>query len=91
MNSIKLKYSSIKGKNSLLVILIDEFGKFLEYASKNNSEKELYFIQQLTEFVNNEDLNIILITTVHQNFEEYAYSVSTSQKNEKESQISLFF
>lgn len=82
LNSIKLKYSSIKGKNSLLVILIDEFGKFLEYASKNNSEKELYFIQQLTEFVNNEDLNIILITTVHQNFEEYAYSVSSSQKNE---------
>ncbi len=82
LNSIKLKYEEIKSSNSLLVILIDEFGKFLEYASKNNSEKELYFIQQLTEFVNNADLNIILITTVHQNFEEYAYSVNTSQKNE---------
>jgi dsDNA-binding SOS-regulon protein len=82
LNSLKLKYNAIKGKDRLLVILIDEFGKFLEFAAKNNSEKELYFIQQLTEFVNNQDLNIILVTTVHQNFEEYAYSVSASQKNE---------
>jgi hypothetical protein len=82
LNKLKLKYNAIKGKDRLLVILIDEFGKFLEFAAKNNSEKELYFIQQLTEFVNNQDLNIILVTTVHQNFEEYAYSVSSSQKNE---------
>ena len=82
LNTLKLKYNAIKGKDRLLVILIDEFGKFLEFAAKNNSEKELYFIQQLTEFVNNQDLNIILVTTVHQNFEEYAYSVSASQKNE---------
>jgi hypothetical protein len=82
LNTLKLKYNAIKGKDKLLVILIDEFGKFLEFAAKNNSEKELYFIQQLTEFVNNQDLNIILVTTVHQNFEEYAYSVSASQKNE---------
>jgi hypothetical protein len=82
LNSLRLKYNAIKGKDKLLVILIDEFGKFLEFAAKNNSEKELYFIQQLTEFVNNQDLNIILVTTVHQNFEEYAYSVSVSQKNE---------
>jgi hypothetical protein len=82
LNTLKSKYNAIKGKDRLLVILIDEFGKFLEFAAKNNSEKELYFIQQLTEFVNNQDLNIILVTTVHQNFEEYAYSVSASQKNE---------
>jgi hypothetical protein len=82
LNTLKLKYNTIKGKDRLLVILIDEFGKFLEFAAKNNSEKELYFIQQLTEFVNDQDQNIILITTVHQNFEEYAYSVSSAQKNE---------
>jgi hypothetical protein len=81
---IKLKdrFEKLKSKDSLLVIQIDEFGKFLEYASKNNSEKELYFIQQLTEFVNNEDYNIILITTVHQNFEEYAYSSNSTPQNE---------
>ena len=79
---LKNRFENLKTKNSLLVILIDEFGKFLEYASKNNSEKELYFIQQLTEFVNNEDNNIILITTVHQNFEEYAYSSNSTPQNE---------
>ena len=32
-------------KGGLLVIMIDEFGKFLEYASQNNPEKEIYFFQ----------------------------------------------
>ena len=82
LNNLKDKYDSLKTKNGILVILIDEFGKFLEFASKHNSEKELYFIQQLTEFVNNEDHNIILITTVHQNFEEYAYSSNNTPQNE---------
>lgn len=71
------------GKNSpILFLVIDEFGKFLEYASQNEPEKELYFIQQLAEFVNNPDLNIILFTTVHQNFDAYALSLTQSQKQE---------
>jgi hypothetical protein len=82
LNKLKSRFEELKNKNALLVILIDEFGKFLEFAAKNNSEKELYFIQQLTEFVNNEDHNIILITTVHQNFEEYAYSSNNTPQNE---------
>ncbi|MBM3456813.1 MAG: hypothetical protein FJX80_17080, partial [Bacteroidetes bacterium] len=47
------KYQSLGKSNSLLFIVIDEFGKFLEYASKYNPEKELYFLQQLAEFCNN--------------------------------------
>ena len=63
-------------------MLIDEFGKFLEYASKHNPENELYFIQQLAEFCNNPKYNIVLITTVHQSFESYAYGLTTAQKQE---------
>ncbi len=70
------------GKNPLLIITIDEFGKFLEYASKNNPEKELFFLQQLAEFVNNTSHNIVLITSVHQNFDAYAFSLNQSQKQE---------
>jgi ribosomal protein S15P/S13E len=63
-------------------LFLDEFGKFLEYASKHNPENELYFIQQLAEFCNNPKYNIVLITTVHQSFESYAYSLTSTQKQE---------
>jgi len=75
-------YHELGKNNPLLVIVIDEFGKFLEYASQNSPEKELYFIQQLSEFVNNTDHNIILLTAVHQNFDAYAFSLSNAQKQE---------
>jgi hypothetical protein len=73
---------SKKSKNPLLVIVLDEFGKFLEYASQHEPEKELYFIQQLAEFANDPENNILLITTVHQNFDAYAISLSNAQKQE---------
>lgn len=75
-------YHDLGRKNPLLVIIIDEFGKYLEYASQNDPEKELYFIQQLSEFVNNPDHNILLITSVHQNFDAYSYSLNNTQKQE---------
>ena len=76
------RYYDLGKKNPLLVIEIDEFGKFLEYASNNEPEKELYFIQQLAEFVNNSDNNIVLFTTVHQNFDAYAIHLESSQRQE---------
>ncbi len=76
------KYYDLGSKNPILFVLIDEFGKFLEYASQNDPETEIYFIQQLSEFVNNPDSNIVLITTVHQNFDAYALGLDQSQKKE---------
>ena len=76
------RYHALGKKNPLLILVIDEFGKFLEYASQHSPEKELYFIQQLSEFANNPDHNIILLTTVHQNFDAYAFGLSNAQKQE---------
>ncbi|MBZ4040944.1 MULTISPECIES: hypothetical protein [Flavobacterium] len=70
------------GQNPLLIVTIDEFGKFLEYASKNNPEKELFFLQQFSEFVNDTSHNIVLLTSVHQNFDAYAFSLDYTQKQE---------
>lgn len=70
------------GDNGLLFIEIDEFGKLLEFAAQNNPEQELYFVQQLAEFANNTDYNIVLITTIHQSFESYAYSLTPAQRQE---------
>jgi ribosomal protein S15P/S13E len=76
------RYHSLGKENKVLFILIDEFGKFLEYASKHNPERELYFVQQLAEFCNNPKHNIVLITTVHQSLESYAYGLSKTQQQE---------
>lgn len=67
-----------------LVIVIDEFGKFLEFAAKNNPDEELYFIQQLAELANDENRNLLFITTLHQNFDAYANDLDESQKKEWE-------
>ncbi|MFY9158302.1 hypothetical protein [Aquirufa ecclesiirivi] len=82
LSEIFNRYHSIGKENKVLFILIDEFGKFLEYASKHNPEKELYFVQQLAEFCNNPKHNIVLITTVHQSLESYAYSLNKTQQQE---------
>lgn len=82
LSEIFNRYHSLGKNNGVLFLFLDEFGKFLEYASKHNPENELYFIQQLAEFCNNSKYNIVLITTVHQSFESYAYSLSSTQKQE---------
>lgn len=71
-------------KNIGQLIVVDEFGKFLEYAAKENPEEEIYFIQQLAEFVNTRDLPILFISTLHQPFEEYALELKNTHRKEWE-------
>lgn len=75
-------YNDIVSQDKFIFIIIDEFGKILEYAAKNNPEKELFTIQKFAEFVNDPNKNIILLTTLHQNFSSYAKGLSDSQRNE---------
>ena len=74
-------YKSASNKKGLL-IAIDEFGKFLEYASQNQPEKELYMLQKLTEYVNDLNKNIILITTLHQGFDTYGLNILDKKRHE---------
>lgn len=82
IDSLKAYYNSLKNQNKFLIIVIDEFGKILEYAANNNPEKELYFLQKLSEFINVPSRKIILLTTLHQNFGSYASKLSETQRNE---------
>ncbi len=77
-------YGNIRQKNKRLVIVVDEFGKFLEYAAANNPEKEMYFVQQVSEFVNDVEKEILLITTLHQNFQAYTRELTPGQRMEWE-------
>ncbi len=78
------KAQKLKKEGKFLIIVVDEFGKFLEYAAKHNPEKELYFIQQLAEKANDPEKNVLLITTLHQNFGAYARGLNRTQKKEWE-------
>lgn len=72
------------GEEFCTVLVIDEFGKFLEYAVANDPGTELYFIQELAEFANSPDRNVILITALHQNFGSYFFSLKPNERNEWE-------
>jgi len=82
LNLLDKRYKSLAKSGKGLVIVIDEFGKFLEYAAKNNPESELYFIQQVAEYVNDEHKNILFITSLHQDFNGYSRNLSVSQQKE---------
>ena len=82
MEMLRNYHHRLKKQNKMLVIVVDEFGKILEHAAKNEVEQELYFMQQLAEFANIPNRNILLLTTLHQNFSAYASRLTTAQKNE---------
>lgn len=82
LQSLDKHYKSISKSGKGLVILVDEFGKYLEYASKNDPENELYFIQQLAEYANDSRKNIFFITTLHQDFNGYSRNLSANQQKE---------
>jgi flagellar biosynthesis chaperone FliJ len=71
-------------KKSGLVLLVDEFGKFLEYAAKNNKLDELFLLQKIAEWVNNDETNVYFILTLHQNFTSYGKGLNEQDKLEWE-------
>ncbi|MEP2688870.1 hypothetical protein [Maribacter dokdonensis] len=79
----KRRLKALKSKKGI-VLIIDEFGKFLEYASKNKSTDELFLIQQISEWANNDLNETYFIITLHQNFSSYGNNLSNQDKLEWE-------
>lgn len=75
-------YQKKTREGKFLVVVVDEFGKVLEHAAKNNPEKEMYFLQKFCEYVNGSDKNILFLTTLHQGFGAYAKGLSELQRQE---------
>lgn len=80
--AIKALQNEAKKNNECLVLVVDEFGKTLEFAAKNNPESELYFIQRIAEYANDSKRNFLFLTTLHQNFD--AYAIGLKEKDRKE-------
>lgn len=82
IKAITTKCGSLKKKGRGLAIIIDEFGKLLEYAALHKPEAELYFIQQLAEEVNSAKNDLLLITALHQSFNAYSTGLNKAQQQE---------
>ena len=66
-----------------LLLVIDELGKFLEYAAQYPAQGDVFVLQTLAEFATRSDQTpLFLITILHQAFEQYANKLAKSQREE---------
>ena len=67
-----------------LILVADEFGKFLEYAALHPAESDPFLLQELAEAAARSDQGhpLIVVTVLHQNMEAYARSLTRSQQAE---------
>jgi len=71
-----------RGYTGLLVI-VDELGKFLEFAAQYPEKSDLHVLQELAELaVRSGDNPIFFVTILHQAFDEYAHRLSSIQRAE---------
>jgi hypothetical protein len=70
-------------KTSSLIIIIDEFGKFLEFSAEKPESEDLYLMQLIAEEISSsKNKNSLLITLQHMSFTDYSISLSFTQKKE---------
>jgi hypothetical protein len=66
-----------------LLLVVDELGKFLEYAAQNPAHGDLFVLQSLAEFATrSEQTPFLMLTILHQAFEQYAQRLANSQREE---------
>ncbi len=72
-----------KNGGSGLLLVIDELGKFLEHAAQHPAQSDVFVLQTLAEFATRSDQTpLLLLTILHQAFEQYANKVAKSQQEE---------
>ena len=66
-----------------LLLVIDELGKFLEYAAQYPAQGDVFVLQTLAEFATrSEQTPLLFLTILHQSFEQYANKLAKSQQEE---------
>ncbi len=66
-----------------ILIVFDEFGKFLEYEARHYGANDIYLLQSLSELaLNGKKANFYIFTLMHQGFEEYARGLGKNLRNE---------
>jgi hypothetical protein len=66
-----------------IIIIADELGKFLEFAAHQPEENDVFLLQLLAEAtVGNGKPNLLLVTVLHQAFDQYASGLRPVLRNE---------
>jgi hypothetical protein len=79
---LKLIRDIAEASRTGLFLLIDELGKCLEYAARNQGASDLYLLQQISELPAEKGAPIYLVGMLHQAFSEYGYGMGTVERNE---------
>ncbi|CAJ2376997.1 MAG: hypothetical protein MPK11_04540 [Gammaproteobacteria bacterium] len=80
LRKIQTRIENARGKG--LLIIIDELGKFLEYAERHESD-DIFLLQMLAEQAHTTGKsNILLFVLLHQSFEQYGRALSAAIRNE---------
>ncbi len=78
----KIRMELAQAGSKGLLIIIDEFGKFLEYTARHEND-DIFLLQVLAEETHQTgDANILLFVLLHQSFEQYGKNLSSKLKNE---------
>jgi len=68
-----------------LLIILDELGKFLEFAALNPERQDIFFLQRLAELSCRSGLErILFVGLLHQNFSAYAHNLTPTDQREWE-------
>ncbi len=71
-----------RAAKSHILLIIDELGKSLEFASLHQSNEDLYLLQQLAELKQPQGQQFYLLGLLHQSFADYGYRLASIQRNE---------
>lgn len=74
------------GRSGGLLILLDEMGKFLEYAAQHPHQQDVYLLQRLAEKASGSDREtpLFVIGILHQGFDAYAENLDPAAQREWE-------
>jgi hypothetical protein len=71
------------GRSRGMLLIVDELGKFLEYAARTQTAGDLFLLQQLAEATNRSSSEgLYLVTILHQSFERYAADLRPAVRDE---------
>ncbi len=70
------------GRAQGVLLVIDELGKFLEFAAADPERGDIFVLQLLAEATGGTDANLLLVTVLHQAFEQYAANLAGNQRAE---------
>jgi len=65
-----------------MLVIIDEFGKFLEFAAQHPDVEDLFVLQHLAEMAERNSPPVVLITVLHTAFSEYLHTLDKSRQLE---------